>query len=298
MELYQLKTFLAVAEEGHLTRAAERLFISQPAVSAHIKALEELLGLKLFNRTNKGVQLNEAGQVLQKEARKVLSAVDGLRNKAYELRGEYAGSVHIGLNTAASFLRITPLVTRLKRKHPKVEFELSKASSGNIISKLKNNQLDIGFVFDQWDSKQLSFVELASTHLHVAAPKSWQDKIDGADWETLVKLPWILSPRGNPIRRLMDRTFSQIGVKPEEVMTVDETALIAELVAAGDGIAMLKYEDIQSYVDAGEICQWDGEPVEITLFLAFQKDRKDDSLIKTVLREAREVWNLPRDGKS
>ena len=105
MELYHLKTFLAVAELGHLTQAAERRCISQPAVSAHVKALEAELGLTLFDRTPRGMVLTADGIALCDPARAVLEAVDALGREAAARREEVAGVVRIGLNTDAGFLR-------------------------------------------------------------------------------------------------------------------------------------------------------------------------------------------------
>ena len=86
MELYQLRTFVAVAEEGHLTRAAEKLFISQPAVSAHVKALEEELGVALFLRSARGMQLTREGAALKAQAEAALKSVGELLSQARALR--------------------------------------------------------------------------------------------------------------------------------------------------------------------------------------------------------------------
>ncbi|MFO7539587.1 MAG: LysR family transcriptional regulator, partial [Chloroflexota bacterium] len=98
MELYQLRTFVAVAEEGHLTRAAERLHTSQPSLSAHIKALEDELGVPLFVRTPKGMRLTHAGSVLKSKAHTALKTVDAIRFEAAQLKNELGGALRIGLN--------------------------------------------------------------------------------------------------------------------------------------------------------------------------------------------------------
>ena len=123
MEFYHLKTFVTVAEERHLTRAAERLFVSQPAISAHIKALEEELGLALFERTSKGMLPTAAGEALLARARRALAAVGEVGLHAQELRGEVIGAVRIGLNTDAGFLRLVELQSLLKARHPRLEIE-------------------------------------------------------------------------------------------------------------------------------------------------------------------------------
>ena len=93
MELYQLKTFVTVAEESHLTRAAERLNTSQPALSAHIKALEDELGLPLFERTAKGMKLTHAGSVLQSKAQAALDDVDAIHFEAVQLKNKLGGAL-------------------------------------------------------------------------------------------------------------------------------------------------------------------------------------------------------------
>ncbi|MEP6609201.1 MAG: LysR family transcriptional regulator [Burkholderiaceae bacterium] len=90
MELYQLRTFAAVAEERHLTRAAEHLHLSQPAVSGHLKSLETELGLRLFERTPSGMELTDAGRQLLERARQVLSAVDDVKRVAQQMHGDEA----------------------------------------------------------------------------------------------------------------------------------------------------------------------------------------------------------------
>ena len=96
MELYQLRSFVAVAEAGHLTRAAEKLHVSQPAVSAQIKALEDELDLALFERTPSGMVLTAAGERLLADAEKVLAAAQAMRTEAKALKGEVAGKVREG----------------------------------------------------------------------------------------------------------------------------------------------------------------------------------------------------------
>ena len=118
MELYQLRSFVTVAEEGHLTRAAKRLFLSQPAVSAHIKALEEELGLVLFTRTPQGMQLTQEGQALKRQAEQALAAIDDVSRQAQSLRTELSGVMTIGLHTDPAFLRIDQFFSIMSEHYP------------------------------------------------------------------------------------------------------------------------------------------------------------------------------------
>lgn len=129
MELYQLRSFVTVADEGHLTQAAKRLFISQPAVSAHIKSLEEELGITLFTKTSQGMQLTKEGQVLKNQAEKSLHTVNELFQQAKLLQDELTGAVKIGLHIAPDFLRIGDFFSVMTENYPKLEFHLLQISS-------------------------------------------------------------------------------------------------------------------------------------------------------------------------
>ena len=121
MELYQLKTFLAVAEEQHLTRAAARLHISQPSVSTHIKALEEELGMALFIRTPKGMILSQEGRLIKSKAESVLRAVEAVQHQADQLKKNITGAARVGLNIDAQYLKASDLFAALHRRFPRLE---------------------------------------------------------------------------------------------------------------------------------------------------------------------------------
>ena len=106
MELYQLKTFVMVAAEENLTRASERLYTSQPAVSAHIKALEEELGVALFIRSKKGMQLTKEGQLLLPKALEILDSAGDLLNQARRLQGKPIGNTRIAVSSNSPHLGI------------------------------------------------------------------------------------------------------------------------------------------------------------------------------------------------
>src|SRR5262245_24673733 len=118
MELYQLRTFIAVAEEGHLTRAAEKLFTSQPAVSTHIRALEDELGVQLFERSSKGMSLTPNGTALMEHARRIVDAARNFKTQAESLKEEVSGELVFGLNNGPEILRLLPLLRLLTDRHP------------------------------------------------------------------------------------------------------------------------------------------------------------------------------------
>jgi DNA-binding transcriptional LysR family regulator len=147
MELRHLRYFVAVAEEGHITRAAERLGIQQPPLSQQIKALETELQVQLFRRMPRGVELTQAGQALFTEAQAILQqvehAVGATRRTA---RGE-AGRVGLGFTSSASFHPFVPrLIRDYRETHPLVALTLEESGTGELVDALREERLDAAFV--------------------------------------------------------------------------------------------------------------------------------------------------------
>src|SRR5471030_3318244 len=149
MELYQLRSFVGVAEAGHLTRAAEKLHLSQPAVSAQIKALEDELELALFERTPSGMTLTFAGRRLLSGAEKILAATQELRNDAGALKGEVAGKLSVGTLSDPDFIRIDEFLGTTVERHPLLQVELHHEISGAAFAKVRDGALDASFYFGE-----------------------------------------------------------------------------------------------------------------------------------------------------
>jgi len=130
MELYQLRGFATVAELGHLTRAAEKLHISQPALSAQIKALEDELSVLLFERSASGMTLTAAGKRLPPEAVTVIEAAAALRGNAHAFQGEVAGHVRLGMLSDPDFVRLGDFLAQATARFPLLEIELHHEVSG------------------------------------------------------------------------------------------------------------------------------------------------------------------------
>ena len=143
MELYHLKSFLAVAAEQHLTRAAKRLHISQSSVSVHIKDLEQELCLTLFIRTPKGMILTPEGRIIRSEAEAALQSVESVKHLAGQLKQIISGDVNIGLNLDAQFLKIAELNKRLQQTFPDVSRRYYQRHSLEAHDHIQKARLDV-----------------------------------------------------------------------------------------------------------------------------------------------------------
>ena len=291
MELYQLKTFVAVAEEAHLTRAAERLHASQPTVSAHIKALEDELDTRLFIRTPKGMRLTEAGGRLLPRARGVLESVLEMELEARNLGDELVGNLTLGLNTDAEYLRVVPLLTSLGDAHPRITLQIQQGASTTVQADIRDHTLDCGFIFGEPRYPELQAVHLEQTRFFVGVPDVWKDRIQGG-LPALADLPWIMDPGDNPLQRIVEPFFIANGIQPGKRLEVDGDEVIRVLVAAGKGISFLRENELKAANRIGLVHAVPFKELAIDLHFVYLKRRDQDPVMRAVIEHVKKVWEL------
>ena len=294
MELYQLKTFVAVAEEGHLTRAAERLHISQPAVSGQIKALEQEFDVRLFDRSPTGMALTVAGRELFSAAERVLTAAEEMKQTARRLTGEISGVLRIGTVSNPASIRLGDLLAAAIERHPRLQLELQHEVSGAALEAVREGRLDASFYFGDAPGRDVFALKLREPVYCVAAPAAWADRIAAADWAEIAALPWILTPAISTHNRLVTGLFEEQGVEPPQSrVEADQESVIETLVVSGVGVSLLREELAQQRAAAGEICIWDKARLRTTLWFVCAAGREEDPLLKALFALLREVWQLP-----
>lgn len=299
MELYQLRTFVAVAEEGHLTRAAERLFISQPAVSAHIKSLEEELGVALFTRTPRGMLLTREGAALRTQAEAALKSVGELLTQARDLRENLTGTLKIALNTDPDLLRIRLLVDSLRASHPRLEVHLPQSMSNLIIEDVRAGRIDGGFAFIADPlvapvSDEVACLTLATTTLQVVAPTGWGARLKSCTWADVAEEAWVWFSESCPCRTLLTRKLSPYTQTVRKVAITDYEGTLKALVASGAGLGLMHRDEALGWARTGEVCILDDlEGLPIDICFLHRHDRAADPALRAVLAALREVWGLP-----
>lgn len=293
MELYQLKTFVIVAEEANLTRASKRLNASQPAVSSHIKALEEEFGVALFYRHPQGMELTPEGEELKKQADTVLREAEIFVFKARQLRGEVAGSVTIGLNSATDLLKTDDFFSFMAERYPKLEFHLLQSISGFILNDIKAAKIDGGYVFGANPyPEDLELLVLHPYKLRVVGPSSWRQEVESADWQKLAELPWIWTPVQCPWRNILAGEFASRNLHPIAVAHTDNERTMSSLVIAGAGMGMMLEAEAEEAEVAGRVVIWPQESFPLTLSFAYLKKRETDPILQATLDGVRMVWGL------
>src|SRR4051812_31460013 len=142
MELRHLRYFVAIAEERSFTRAAERLWIAQPGLSTQIRRLESELGVQLFERHTRGVDLTDAGELFLERARVTIAAAEAARATGHDLRAGLVGSIRLGLAAGTSWQRAPDLLAAFERDRPDVELTVVGSYGGTLLRDLRDGRLD------------------------------------------------------------------------------------------------------------------------------------------------------------
>jgi len=292
MELYQLRSFAAIAETGQLTRAAEKLHVSQPALSAQLKALEEELEFALFDRTPTGMTLTSVGKRLLIDADKILAAVQSLQNHARSLKGNLVGKARIGTLSDPAFIRVGEFIGAATTRHPLLELELHQGVTGELHERVRDGDLDASFYYGDLKYPSVAGLPLREIVYRVAVPASWCERLREVGWDEIARQPWIIPPPISTHNELMHALLREHGVEPTRVVEADQEAVVGSLVVSGVGIALMREDIAMDRVAAGEICLWRDVRIVSTLWFLYLRDRAEDPVIRALIDVEKEVWGL------
>ncbi|TDR82252.1 LysR family transcriptional regulator [Paludibacterium purpuratum] len=292
MEIYQLRTFVTVAQQGHLTQAAELLHLSQPAVTAQIKALEEEVGLPLFERTAGGVTLTLAGQSLLPRAQSILDSARQLVDHARGLKGQPAGVARIGIALSPDILRIGTWAARLCQRFPLLDLRLSQGVTIDVLNKVRKHELEAGFFLGKNPYANVNSVLLCSLPFVVAMPCAWRDRLDSGQLRELGKLPWIGLSQFSSFNRLTSELWRELNISPRKVAECDHLDALQELVTSGLGLALLREDVALTLASAGRLCIVPGIRKLFDLQFVYPADRESDPIMRLLLDTLVEVWQL------
>jgi DNA-binding transcriptional LysR family regulator len=290
MDLNHLRSFATVAQLGHLTRAAETLHLSQPAISGHIKALEEQFGVTLFERSPSGMLLTPSGRRLLSETEKIIDAVQQLQHSAQNLRGQPTGRLKIGTVLDPTVLRVGDLLARAFDRYPQIELELNQVLSSDALARTRSGILDASFYFGAEPDADLCSVPLRDMIYRVTMPAEWASELEDAPWETLAERPWIVAPEPSSHRQLVMTLFDDGVSRPTRIIEADSESVISNLVESGVGLSLLRDAVAAHAIEDGLTVTWPGKEITTRLWLVHAQSRAGDPLIAALLDVVHDVW--------
>ncbi len=325
MDLQTLRIFSAVARQGSLSRAAETLALTQPAVSLQIKGLQAATGLTLFTRSAQGMTLTRDGAALLPLAEKVLAAQGEFKNAAASLHTQVRGRLRIGTILDPEFTRLGAFLKVLVETAPQVETELRQAMSGEVLAQIARGELDVGFYLgvpgqawqhpaDLESNKALALIPRAPTAINsianqmgnappqfavrelmhftyrVLAPAGWGPQVLGKDWKALASLPWIATPAASAHHRLLASVFEPLGVEPRRVALVDQEASMLDLVKSGVGLSLVRDSIAMRESQAGGLVIADQVSLQSVLSFVCLHAQRQAPVVASAWQALHAVW--------
>jgi len=241
MELRQLLYLVTVVEEANFTRAAAKVHIAQPSVSAQIRSLEREVGEQLLDRSGRTVRPTQAGATLLPYARAALAAITGGREAIEELRGLVRGRLAVGIMAALPSLDVAGLLADFHRRHPAVQITLAEATSDRLLDALRTGELDAALVgLPGRPPPGISAHPVHTEHLVLATRPD-----DELAIHTTIRLSavrdraFIALPAGTGLRAFIETACARAGFQPQIAFEASDPRLLAELAAHGLGVTIL-----------------------------------------------------------
>lgn len=309
MDIRQLRYFVAIAEQGSFSRAAEHLHVAQPALSLHVRNMEADLGVKLLHRSPKGVIPTEAGAILLRNARIILDQVAIAEEEIRGHEGDPAGEVRLGLPGTVSEILSVPLITAARLRYPRIKIRIAEAMSGFVLEWMRESRIDLAILYRDVNDHGIETVRLLEEELFFFGPAP--DSADPehpdlpapgekVDFARAARLPLILPGPSHGLRELLARQAATVGIELNTVIDIDSYGNIKELVRDGFGCSILPANAIAREVEAGALRRWPiVEPaIRRSVHLACSVERPISNAVAAIRTLACEVLrDLARTGR-
>ena len=273
LNFLHLKYFLTVAEELNITRAAERLYISQQSLSHHISNMERELNVKLFTRSPK-LSLTYAGDQLVQTATQILDLHSQFLTKVGDINHNYLGALRVGISHTCGLALLPDILPLFREEFPMVEFSLFEGNSNQLEGELSHGRVDLIICFQPIILEGVKTVPLTEQRLMMVVPKSFTHQLfgdqaesvrarfsQGADISAFQEMPFVLIKQGNRTRNIVDQYFSRYNFKPRLILETENTVTTLAMAQAGIGITICPELFLRAFPVASDARSVDSFPL-------------------------------------
>jgi DNA-binding transcriptional LysR family regulator len=294
MELRQLRYLVALADERHFTRAAEREHVAQPALSQQIRRLEEETGLALVERTTRRVRITDAGELLVARARRILTELEAAHTELQGLRGIQTGKVTVGSLHTMGPIDVSLVLAIFHQRHPGIELTVREQSSEELAEMLRVDELDLAFlsVTERVESHGLALHQLVSEELVALLPPSLP--LAGHASVRMAELAdeqFISYREGSRLRELLTGAGAHAGFAPQVKLESNESRRIRRLVSRGMGVAILPRSDADGPGAEVAVATLVEPALRRDITLAWRADRRHTPAVAEFLELARTTFS-------
>ena len=257
MENFRLKVFRAVAEQESFRKAAERLNLSQPAVSQNIHALEEELGVTLFDRSGNRVRLTQAGSVLLRYARRSAQLAREALDELAKIEGEPRGELHLGASTTVAQYILPRMLGAFKKQYPQITLSVASGNTEHVVELLLRGKIAMGIIEGPASSRELRKRRFLEDRMVLIVPRQhpWAAMRE-ISIDLLKEAPLLMRERGSGSRRVVELALKRSGLKLGQLhvaMDLDSTEAIVSGVEAGLGVGFVSAWAIGKEVRLGTL---------------------------------------------
>lgn len=256
--LSQYKIFYAVAKAGNISKAAKELFISQPAISKSISKLEDNLGVALFTRNSRGVQLTAEGQVLYSHVTNAFDTLNRGENELKRIKEFNIGQIKIGVsNTLCKYILLSYLKDFVEQ-YPHVNVTINSQDTARTINMLEQQQLDIGLIAEPRTRRSLTFLPIMQIADTFVCTKSYLDHLkmrEGSDVDVFIHGVIMLLEQNNMTRTHIDTYFADNNIEPKQVLEANTMDLLIEFAKIGLGIGCVIREFVKNELADGSLIE-------------------------------------------
>lgn len=301
MEIRQLRAFTAIAESGTFTAGAQRVHVTQAAVSMQIRQLEIELGAPLFIRAPRRVILTEAGEALLERARRILREHDVAVAEIAELAGAERGRLRVG--SASAMVSADPLpqiLKELRERHPRADVTIVSGTSEALVRHILAGELDMAFVSLPVEARGIQTEGLSRDELvAIASPQHRLARQKVISVFALAGEKLILGERGGNTRRLIDELFAEAGVQPVVAMELSRLSAIKRMVEEDMGVGVIPMRSALEEVEAGRLVAWwiEGAQINWELGLAKLAGDYDSPISHTFTRLCKKYFHVEAQPK-
>lgn len=290
IKLDKLRSFVLVADEGNLTRAAKRRHTTPSAVSEHLRQLEDQFGLVLFDRSRRGMELTPAGRKLLPPARQALMQITELNEIARSLRCETPITLTLGLNGPPEYLKIDQLLRQAAHELPQAKLALVTSNSYLIADQVHEGHLDLGFMYGEPSHESIKAIRLADIEFCVIGPADSKLTALPSTPEERAALPWIWASCNCPLTRLMPKIIGRDQEQSRVVSTSEDEHVTLSMVRAGLGYGVVEKALAQHWTERGGVSMLTEPTITDSLNLVVRRDRLEHKPTAMLIHLVHQLW--------
>jgi DNA-binding transcriptional LysR family regulator len=294
---FRLKVFYTVAQRLSFTKAASELFITQPAVTKHIKELEQQLSVQLFKRNGNNISLTTAGKILEKYAEKIFQTYTELETELAQLNNLEAGTLHIGASTTVAQTILPKLLAMFKKTYPKVTFNFIQANTDQISQLVLAEKIDIAIVEGAAHSPQLSYTDFIKDEIVlITSANNKLSKKAEITPKQLPSIPLVLREAGSGTLDVIFNALARVQINPKDLnieIQLESSIAIKQYLLYSETATFLSIQSVVSELKYNELTIIDVKGLEIfRTFQFIQLHGRHSKLIELFKRFCLANYNL------